>query len=178
MICCSLALLWSALAGTPPAPAAPAATRVVLRDQHGRDVTLAAGRPQVVFVVAAQRLRRLKDWEVALDRRVEGVGYLRVADVVPREGEPAGRYDQMAGTLRKRVPETIAIAIDAERVWAKELKLDSREVNVLVFDAAHRLLAREGGEPTAPSVRRVAALLLGLPGVQPRSDSPDARPPR
>jgi hypothetical protein len=145
-----------------------------MRDQHGRAEPVAAGpgRPQAVFVVSARRLRRLKDWQKELDRRVDGVGFLRVADVPPDPGQPPPRFEDVAETLRKRVPEDVPVLIDLERRFALRLDLDTREVNVLLFDASGGLVGRLRGRSTPEAVAEAATRLLALPGVRPRASSP------
>jgi hypothetical protein len=154
----------------------PAALTAELRDQHGRADSLAAhrGKPLVVFVVSAPRLRRLKDWEVELDRRLEGVGYLRVADVPPEPGQPPPRFEDVAKALRRRVPEEVSILIDLERRFARDLELDTREVNVLLFDAAGGWVGHLRGRPTPENLDQVTTRLESLPGV--RRKAPDTPP--
>jgi hypothetical protein len=149
-----------------------------LHDQYGRSESAAPhiGRPQAVFVVSARRLRRLKDWQRELDRRLEGLGFLRVADVPPERDQPPPRFDDVAATLRKRVPEDVPILIDLERRFALELELDTREVNVLLFDASGGLVGQLSGRPTPEVLDRATARLLALPGVRRRTSTPP--PPR
>jgi hypothetical protein len=151
-----------------PVPAAPTAE---LRDQYGRGDSLAAhrGKPQVVFVVSAPRLRRLKDWEVELDRRLEGVGFLRIADVPPEPGQPPPRFEDVAKALRRRVPEEVSILIDLERRFARDLELDTREVNVLLFDAAGGWIGHLRGRPTPENLDQVTTRLESLAGVRRRA---------
>jgi hypothetical protein len=181
MICCLAGAFLLAVASSPTqgeAPAlTPAATAVVLRDQYGHGDSLAAhaGRPQVVLVVSVRRLRRLKDWEVALDRRLEGIGFLRVADVPAVTSGSAPTQEQVAETLRKRVPREVRVLIDVERRWAGELRLDTREVHVLAFDAEGRLVHRARGAARPDVVQQVADRLLKLPGVRRKgATAPDA----
>jgi hypothetical protein len=129
----ALALLLAA----PPSPAE--AVAIPLMDQFGRLDRLAShrGAPVVVMIVTASRLRSLKGWELELRRRVgEAVGFLRVMDVPE---QPRLRHDDVARRVRDRVPREVAILIDVERVWAQAFRLDTREVNLLVFDAEGRL---------------------------------------
>jgi hypothetical protein len=53
--------------------------------------------------VALRRLRRLKAWEADLVRRVEGIGFLRVADVPSEEQRPAPRLEEVAEIARTRL---------------------------------------------------------------------------
>jgi len=142
-----------------------------LRDQYGRGDSAGAkpDRAQAVFVVSARRLRRLKDWQRALDERLDGVGFLRVADVPPEPGQPPPRFEDVAATLRKRVPEDVPVLIDVERRFDRQLDLDTREVNVLLFDASGRLAGRVRGRPTPDGVEQATAQLLKLPGVSRRT---------
>jgi len=177
-------LLSSSLAAVPGAAlqdaakkaAIPPALTVELRDQYGRGDSLVAhrGKPQVVFVVSAARLRRLKDWEVELDRRLEGVAFLRVADVPPEPGQPPPRFEEVAKALRKRVPEEVSVLIDLERRFARDLELDTREVNVLLFDAAGGWVGHLRGRPTPGNLDQVTTRLESLPGV--RRKAPEAPP--
>jgi hypothetical protein len=151
----------------------------VLRDQLGGTDSLAAheGQPQVVFVVSARRLRRQKEWEVELDRRLEGVGFLRVADV-PAEGSASPpSFDEVASTLRKRVPRPVRVLVDVERHWAQGLGLDTREVNVLAFDARGREVGRVRGQARPELVGAIENALVALPGVRRRqAPAPERRP--
>lgn len=149
----------------------PSLSAALLRDQHGRTDSVAAhfGRPLAVFVVNARRLRRLKDWQRELDRRIEGVEFLRVADVPPESGQPPPSFEDVAATLRKRVPEEVAILVDLERRFARELDLDTREVNILLLDAAGSSVAHLRGRPTPETLEQAATLLLALPGVHRRA---------
>jgi hypothetical protein len=141
------------LAGTPPLAEAVATP---LKDQYGRIDRLAShrGRPVVVMVVTAARLRSLKGWEIELRRRVgEGVGFLRVMDVPER---PRVSHEDVARRLRERVPREVAVLIDLQRVWARAFRLDAREVNLLVFDGEGRLRQSFFGRRTPELVARVA----------------------
>jgi hypothetical protein len=173
MICVLSGFLLLGLVGTgSPEAAATAPAGAVLRDQFGRpdSLTAHAGQPQVVLVVSARRLRRLKEWEVELDRRLDGVGFLRVADV-PAEGGAPSTFDDVAATLRKHVPQSVPVLVDTERHWAGALGLDTREVNVLAFDAHARVVAHVRGAPRAETIVPLESALLALPGVR-RKASP------
>jgi hypothetical protein len=170
-------LLLLAVASPTPAAASPAAVpaAAVLRDQLGAADSLAskAGRPQVVFVVSARRLRRLKEWELELDRRLEGIGFMRIADVDESEANRP-TYEEVAATLRKRVPQPVRVLVDLDRIWAGALSLDTREVNVLAFDASGAEVARARGRPRPEALAAIESALLRLPGVQRK---PPARGP-
>lgn len=162
-----------ALAAQPTGPRTAVLSSLTagLRDQYDRSdaAGATAAKAHAVFVVSARRLRRLKDWQRALDDRLDGVGFLRVADVPPEPGQAPPRFEDVAATLRKRVPEDVPVLIDVERGFARELDLDTREVNVLLFDASGRLAGRVRGRPTPDSVEQAAAQLLKLPGVSRRT---------
>jgi len=101
------------------------------------------GSVQVVIVVSAKRLRRIKPWERALREHYGNVPLLRVADV-PRATEV--EYEAVAAKLRKRLPDDINVLIDLEGRWSGEYALDTRVPNVLVFDTAGELVARHAGK--------------------------------
>jgi len=165
---------WAAPPVTRSGARLPAALTAALRDQHGRTDSVDAhlGRPLAVFVVSARRLRRLKDWQRELDRRIEGVEFVRVADVPPERGQPPPSFEDVAATLRKRVPEEVPILVDLERRFARELDLDTREVNVLLLDAGGGSVARLRGRPTPETLEQAVNLLLALPGVRRRAAGP------
>lgn len=145
-----------------------------LRDQHGRPGPAGAAleKPHAVFVVSARRLRRVREWQKELDRRVEGVSYLRVADVPSEAGRPPARFEDVAEELRKRVPADVAVLVDLERRFAGRLDLDTREVNVLVFDASGAMVGRFRGRPTPAAADEATTRLLALPGVHRRAAAP------
>jgi hypothetical protein len=167
-----------AKANGPKAAAVLSSLTAALRDQYGRSDPAEAGpgRPHAVFVVSARRLRRLKDWQREIDNRLEGVGFLRVADVPSEPGQPSPRFEDVAATLRKRVPEDVPILIDVERRFSRELDLDTREVNVLLFDASGRLAGRVSGRPTPDRVEQATAHLLNLAGVSRRTGTAPPSP--
>jgi len=88
----------------------------------GREDSLRAHRGQVVLVtvVHATGLRKLKSWETALRERLEGVHYIRIADV---PADPPLTHDEVAEKLRQRVPEEVSILIDLEGEWRKAFGL-------------------------------------------------------
>jgi len=137
--------------------AAPLAAR--LRDQHGR---LGGFEPDgrqatVVFVVSAARLKRLREWEASLRERFEGLRFVRVADVLP--SRPPARYEDVAKRLRKHVPAGVSVLVDVDRVWATGFGLDSRQVNLLVFDRTGRLAGQLAGGPTPERLAQAVALV-------------------
>ena len=153
--------------------ALPAAVQVVsegqaaalaarLPDQNGRPGGFepSGGQPTVVFVVSAARLKRLKAWESALRQRFEGLRFVRVADVPP--ARPPARYEDVARRLREHVPREVSVLIDVDRLWATGFEIDSRQVNVLVLDAAGRLAGQLAGDPTPERVAQAVALVRPL----------------
>lgn len=118
------------------------------------------GEPAVVIVVSAQRLRKIKKWEVALRERYEDLRIVRIADV-PR-ADPPPAYEDVASRLRARVPEDLAVWIDLEGLWAAEFELDTSRPNLLVIDSEGNLTASVSGryapgpfEELARSIDRV-----------------------
>jgi hypothetical protein len=116
-----------------------------LKDQFGATGHLHdhLGSTQVVIVVSAKRLRRIKRWERALRRHYPDVPILRVADL-PRN-TPVD-YEVVAAKLRRRLPEEVGVLIDLEGRWSAEYGLDTSVPNVLVFDAAGELAAKRAGK--------------------------------
>jgi hypothetical protein len=152
--------LWLLL--QPATPDSPrAAAPAPLRDQFGRLDSLAAhrGAPLVAMVVTARRLRALKGWEVDLRRRFEGLTFLRVVEVPPR---PPVSFDDVARKLRDRVPREVPILVDLEGKWAAAYGLDTDEVNLLIFDAAGRLVSRFRVARNASSLAVVERVLTPL----------------
>ena len=115
-----------------------------LRDQRGQEDSLGSHRGRVVLVtvVHAKRLRKLKGWEAALRERLDGVDYIRIADV---PADPPVTHDQVAEKLRERVPEDVSVLIDLERKWALSLELDTDQPNLLIFDREGRLVSSYRG---------------------------------
>ena len=153
------------LLGTPAQAAAPAAVvGAVLRDQNGHPDRLAAhrGQPVVVLVVTAARLRSLKSWELDLRDRSSGLGFIRVVDIPET---PKLSFEDVARKLRERVPAEVPILIDLDRVWARSLKLDTREANLLIFDAEGHLVRTFRGRREPALVAEVAA---AVPRAKPR----------
>lgn len=130
-----LALLTCAAHGQPPP----------LRDQFGIVGHLDShlGSVQVVIVISAKRLRRIKRWEKALRKHYDAVPLLRVADV-PRTAPV--EYESVAAKLRKRLPDHINVLIDLEGRWSGEYGLDTSVPNVLVFDVSGELVAKHVGK--------------------------------
>jgi hypothetical protein len=116
-----------------PQDSVGAVSHVLLGDQHGLQDSLAEhrGNVVVVMVVTAKRLRNIKPWERHLRERVDGVHYLRIADV---PADSRATHDTVAAKIRERVPEGVSVLIDMERVWATELQLDTERPNLLIID--------------------------------------------
>lgn len=115
-----------------------------LLDQFGVPGSLTdnAGSVQVVIVVSAKRLRRIKPWEQALRQRFGDLPLLRVADV-PRTAPTT--HAQVADKLARRLPPDLSVLIDLEGRWADEHGLDTRVPNLLLFARNGQLVAREAG---------------------------------
>lgn len=133
---------------------------VELRDQFGNDDSLLRqrGRPVVAVVVSVRRLSMIERWERDLSARVPGIRFLNVADLpddVPVD------IERTAATLRKRVPDGVAVLMDPDRAWASSYALDTSLPNLLVFDAESRLLARFRGRWSAELAAEVAAAVPG-----------------
>lgn len=158
MLSCLVAAALLASA-TSPGPVPPP-----LRDQMDRPDSLAAhaGKPVVAFVVTVKKLRGLRGWEEDLRKRFDAVDYLRIADV-PKE--PPTTHQRVAEKLRERVPKGIAVSIDVENVWASAFGLDTREMNVLVFDREQRLVARFRGRRDRALIDKVAEAVAPLVGA-------------
>jgi len=117
---------------------------LTLRDQFGQSGGLAddADGLQVVIVVSAKRLRRIKPWEEAIRQIDTDVPVIRVADV-PR-ATPTD-YAAVADKLKKRLPPDLPMLIDLNGVWAETFGLDTDVPNVLIFDGSGVLLVRHAG---------------------------------
>jgi hypothetical protein len=135
-----LELVLTALLASTPADAAD----IELRDQHGGSDRVADHRGEVVvvMVVTARRLRNLKGWERDLKKEFGELRFLRVVDVPE---DPPVTHEQVAEKLVRRVPEDIAVLIDIERRWARDLELDTLRPNLLLFDRHGKIVARERG---------------------------------
>ncbi len=120
------------------------AETAVLLDQFGVPGSLAenAGSVQVVIVVSAKRLRRIKPWERALREQFGDLPVLRVADL-PRTS--SATHEQVAGKLAKRLPPDLSVLIDLEGRWAGTHGLDTSVPNLLLFAGNGQLIAREAG---------------------------------
>lgn len=137
-------------------------TSVALADQYGRKDRLEAysGSAVVVIVVSAQRLRKLKRWEIAIRDRYPTLRIVRIADVAV--GDPPPTYEAVAERLRKRVPEEISVLIDMNRIWAAELDLDTSRPNLLVLDAEGSLRGTVRSRFSPESFAELSRTLDGL----------------
>ena len=123
-----------------PQDAVDAIGSLRLPDQHGVQDSLAEHRGHVVVVmtVTAKRLRNIKPWERHLRERVDGIHFLRVADV---PADSKATHTSVAAKIRERVPEGVSVLIDVDRAWATELDLDTERPNLLIIDRDGRLIA-------------------------------------
>jgi hypothetical protein len=138
----AVAVLLAVAGASSVSAAEPAA--LTLMDQFGQRGGLAddVDGLQVVIVVSAKRLRRIKPWEEAIRQIDADVPVIRVADV-PRS--PPAEYDAVADKFRKRLPKDLPVLIDLNGVWAESLGLDTDVPNVLIFDGSGTLLGRHAG---------------------------------
>ncbi len=116
----------------------------LLPDQHGEMGGL-QNQPQalqMVIVVSAKRLRRLKPWERELRERYPDLGLLRVADVPVSSPTPV---EEVAAKLRKRLPADVDVLIDLDGIWAGHYNLDISVPNLLLFDSGRSLIAQHAG---------------------------------
>jgi len=134
----------AALLTTASAGMAIDAAQLTLRDQFGQSGGLAddAAGLQVVIVVSAKRLRRIKPWEEAIRQIDSDVPVIRVADV-PRT--PPADYAVVADKLKKRLPPDLPVLIDLNGLWAETFGLDTDVPNILIFDGSGTLLGRHAG---------------------------------
>lgn len=115
-----------------PPSAADGLREVRLVDQYGAEDRLVdhLGRPVVVIVVTARRLRNLKAWERDLRARFDDLDIVRIADV-PADSNAS--LNDVAERLRERVPDGVSVLIDMDRLWATALALDTSRPNLLLF---------------------------------------------
>ena len=116
----------------------------LLPDQHGEMGGL-QNQPQalqMVIVVSAKRLRRLKPWERELRERYPDLGLLRVADVPVSSPTPV---EEVAARLRKRLPADVDVLIDLDGTWAGQYNLDISVPNLLLFDSDRSLIVQHAG---------------------------------
>lgn len=131
---------------------------VELRDQFGNVDSLLRyrGSPVIAVVVSVRRLAMIERWERDLSARIPGLRFLNIADLpddVPVD------IERTAATLRKRVPDGVAVLMDPDRTWASSYALDTSLPNLLVFDAEGRLLARFRGRWNAELATQVAGVV-------------------
>ena len=154
----ALVLAAACLAGT---ARAVSVHDIALSDQFGNVDSLGAhaGELVVVMVVTARGLLNIKSWEADLRQAVDGVTYLRVADIPE---DPPVTYERVAGKLRLVVLERVPVLVDMERQWARALDLDTDVPNVLLFTRDGNLAARYRGRWHPDNVAEVAARLHQL----------------
>jgi len=155
-------LLGAALTlGAPTARAGEEIAEIALVDQFGHTDSLAAHRGEVVlvFVVEVTALLNTRFWEEDLREQVDGITYLRVADVAA--GSSASR-ERIATKLRVVVPAGVPVMIDTDRRWARALDLDTSEPNLLAYTRDGLLGARYRGRWHPDSVPDIVARLRQL----------------
>lgn len=127
-----------------------------LRDQYGREDSVAAHDSAVVVVIVidAKRLRKIKGWEKGLLERFPGLEFMRIADVPT---DPPVTEARVAEKLSQRVPQGVSVLIDMDRRWARALSLDTSQPNLLLFNQQGKIAARYAGHPTDGFLERVSA---------------------
>ena len=141
------ALRFAALTGLFVSLAAQAAVDPLpppLPDQFGElgGLDMRSTAEQLVIVVSAKRLRRLKPWERELRERYPDLDIVRVADV-PVSG--SADTEAVAAKLRKRLPDDVAVLMDMNGVWAQAFQLDTSVPNLLLFSSQLELLVQHAG---------------------------------
>jgi len=138
-----------------------AVSAVQMPDQRGGHDSLAAhrGSPVVVVVVDARRLGTVRRWEQDLLTRFPGLRVLTVADV--NEARPTSA-ERVAQVLARRVPAEVAVLIDMERLWARELELDTAAPNLVLIAADGSLVATFRGRWNAQLADEVATRVAAL----------------
>ena len=147
--------------GGPGAHAGEDVAEIALADQFGHTDSLAAHRGEVVlvFVVEVSALLNTRFWEEDLREQIDGITYLRVADVAA--GGSASR-ERIATKLRLVVPDGVPVMIDTERRWARSLDLDTSEPNLLAYTRDGLLGARYRGRWHPDSVPDIVVRLRQL----------------
>jgi hypothetical protein len=115
-----------------------------LPDQHGGSDSLEAhrGNQVVAVVVDARRLGTVRRWEQDLLARFPTLHLLTIADV--NEKRPT-TVERVAEVLARRVPAEVRVLIDIDRLWARELALDTAAPNLIVIAPDGTLVARFRG---------------------------------
>jgi hypothetical protein len=136
-----------------------------LPDQWGGQDSLGAhrGNPVVVVVVDARRLGTVQRWAKDLLTRFPKLHLLTVADV--NEQQPTS-IEQVADVLERRVPKEVAVLIDLQRLWARQLALDTGAPNLILVDAQGDLVAQFRGrwkKDLATEVAQRVALMSATP---------------
>ena len=153
--CCLLFLALGPMAAIAQSPDPGTVATLELRDQFGNTDSLASqrGTPVIVVVVSVRRLAMIEQWERDLRERVPGLRFLNVADL---PADAPVDLERTAATLRKRVPEGVAVLMDPAREWATTFVLDTTLPNLLVFDRSGQLTAQFRGRWTAELAVQVA----------------------
>jgi hypothetical protein len=135
-----------------------------LPDQRGGHDSLDAhrGHPVLVVVVDARRLASVRRWERDLLTRYPKLHVLTVADVNESRPTTVGR---VAEVLARRVPPEVAVLIDIERRWARELALDTASPNLLLVAPDGSLAQAFRGRYTDELAAEVATGIAALEGA-------------
>src|SRR5262245_5435565 len=112
-----------------------------LPDQRGGHDSLAAhrGHAVLVIVVDARRLGTVRRWAKEMLPRHPQLHLLTIADV--SETRPT-TVERVAEVLARRVPPDVAVLIDIDRRWARELALETDAPNLLLVDGEGALAER------------------------------------
>lgn len=133
-------------------------------DQHGGRDSLQAhrGAPVLVVVVDARRLGTVRRWEQDLLTRFPDLRVLTVADV--NEPRPT-TLERVQAALVRRVPAEVAVLIDMERLWARELSLDTAAPNLVLVDAGGAVVATFRGRWSQALADEVSGRITALGGA-------------
>lgn len=138
----AISLLITALVASAP-PLEPLPT---LRSSERVSVTEIASdeQPTILIVVAAQRLRLTKAWELAIRESIGDVQIIRIAEL-----KADAEIEAVRRKLGRRIPAEIDLLLDAGGNWAQQLELDVNEPSLLLLrsDRSVHLLARGRHSP-------------------------------
>jgi hypothetical protein len=134
-----------------------------LTDQRGGRDSLAAhrGQPVLVVVVDARRMALVRRWEQQILGRYPDLRVLTVADVNETRRPELGRVQAV---LARRVPPEVAVLIDLDRAWARQLELDTTVPNLVLVNAVGEVAAQFRGRWSAAQGDAVLAALAALRG--------------
>ncbi len=128
------------------APAPPLEPLPTLRSSERVSVTEIASdeQPTILIVVAAQRLRLTKAWELAIRESIGDVQIIRIAEL-----KADAEIEAVRRKLGRRIPAEIDLLLDAGGSWAQQLELDVNEPSLLLLrpDRSVHLLARGRHSP-------------------------------